>query len=271
MHTEEVKQFEEYLIHCRLSDNTVKTYVRALQCFYDISGGAPPDICNMDRFVKWMLEHYKLSTVNLYSVACNRYLRHAGKGELCIRTRRLAMRRSLENILTVKEYKALLQYAQESGRHKYYMLMKTLACTGIRIGELKAITVENVRKGSTVIYSKGRNREIFIGDSLQEEILDYCKGVQIDEGAVFLGSRGKPITRGAVWQMMAKMADMLGIAKGKVHPHSFRHMMAIEYMRRYKNITELADILGHSSIEITRIYTMTTREEKRRRLNDLYC
>lgn len=265
-----LENYEAYLSDCRLSDNTVKIYVRAVRCFYGVSGVASPDADSIDRYVKWMLERYKPSTVNLYSVACNRYLRYAGRPELCIPTRRLAVRRSLENVLTVKEYKLLLQYAQETGRHKYYVLMKTLAGTGIRVGELPFITVENVRKGNALIYHKGRSREIFIADSLQKELLAYCRRAGIREGAVFLGSRGKPITRGAVWQMLSRMADMTGIDKRKVHPHSFRHMMAIEYMSRYKDITELADILGHSSIEITRIYTMTSKEEKRKRLNKLY-
>lgn len=270
MKKRDLKDYEMYLLRSRLSDNTIKAYIRAVQCFYHISGKHSPNAENVNRYTEWMFSRYKPSTINLYSVAFNRYLRYIGKQGLCIPTKRLRVRRSLENVLTVKEYQALLQCAKETGRSKYYMIMRVFAGTGIRVGELKYITVENARRGNALIDNKGRVREIFIADSLQKELLDFCGQTGIREGAIFLGNTGSPITRGAVWQMFVKIADISGVAKEKVHPHSFRHMMAVQYMSKYKNITELADILGHSSLEITRIYTMTSKEEKRKRLDRLY-
>lgn len=265
-----LQEFEMYLRERRLSDASIKTYIGAVKHFYKTSGGKEPDAGNVAGYVERLMADYSPSTVNLYSIAFNAYLRYLGLPNLCIRTRRLAVKRSLENVITIEEYETLLRYAKETKNYKYYYLFKVLAYTGIRIGELQYVTVENVRQGHAVIRCKGRCREIFIAEHLQSELMKYCAAKGITKGAIFTGYSGKPISRGAVWQMMYKMADATGIPKDKVHPHSFRHMMAIQYMDKYKNISELADILGHSSIEITRIYTVTTKEEKRKKLDGLY-
>ena len=270
METDNIMEFKRHLEENNLSVNTINVYIRAVKYFYEVSKGASPDSENVKQFELSLIQNYSRSTANLYSVAFNSYLRFLKSESLCIKTKRLSVKRSLENIITVAQYKELLKYAKDTHRDKYYYIIKVLACTGIRIGELKFITVENVRSGNAVICSKGRSREIYISEELQTGLELYCKNEGIKSGTIFTGSTRKPISRGAVWQMLMKMADMTGIPKSHVHPHSFRHMMAIEYMSRYKNISELADILGHSSIEITRIYTMTTKEEKRKRLNKLY-
>lgn len=270
MKTEKMDQFENYLRGKGLAAGTVKIYLRAVQSFYSFSKGREPNPENVNQYVAALLQKYKQTTVNLYSVALNQYLSYRGRSELKIRIKRLAVKRSLENVISVTEYRQLLAYARQTGREKYYAIIQVLAYTGIRIGELRFITVACVNAGHTVIFNKGRSREIFISEELKTELLAYCERAHIHEGIIFRGNRGKAISRGAVWQMLVKMADMTGIDKEKVHPHSFRHMMAIQYMKKYKDISELADILGHSSIEITRIYTVTTKEEKCRKLGGLY-
>lgn len=270
MNDKEISKYEDYLKGKSLGGSTVKIYLRAVKFYYGISGNRKPDKDYLNKYVDMLLQKYKQSTVNLYSVALNSYLEYIGKSELKIRIKRLAVKRSLENVISINEYQRLLEYARETHRDKYYAILQVLAYTGIRIGELKYITVDCVMNGHTVIFNKGRSREIFISENLKRELLYYCQVSHIHEGIIFKGNKGQAITRGAVWQMLMKMADMTGIAKEKVHPHSFRHMMAIQYMNKYKDISELADILGHSSIEITRIYTVTTKEEKCRKLNALY-
>lgn len=161
----------------------------------------------------------------------------------------------------------MLDYAKRTGRKKYYMLMRVLAGTGIRVGELKYITVEAVRAGNTDVYNKGKLREIFVPNELSEALLEYCREEQIHTGILFEGSKGEAISRNAVWQMLTKLAVRAGVDKRKVNPHSFRHLFAKTYMSKYGNLAELGDILGHSNLETTRIYTITTVEEKRERMN----
>lgn len=115
----------------------------------------------------------------------------------------------------------------------------------------------------------GKTREVYLPEGLAADIKDYCNANSIRSGVIFRGNRQRPISRNAVYQMLIHFADMVGIDKEKAHPHSFRHLFAVTYMKQYANLTELADILGHSSLETTRIYTATTAEERRRRLEGL--
>ena len=157
---------------------------------------------------------------------------------------------SVENVISRKEYQELLNYAKSSGRKKYYYIMRTLALTGIRVSELQYITVETLETGRVQVYNKGKIRDVYLPDVLIRELKKFCREEKENDGIIFRGRGGDPI-------------------KEKVHPHSFRHFFAISYMERYGNLAELADLLGHTSIETTRIYTTSTVEEKRRKLNNL--
>lgn len=266
MKKNKIVEYGRFLKEEGLERCTVDIYVRVAKGFEESRGDWKIKKDEVKKFVMELGKIYKPATINLYTVALNRYLSYLGLASLHVDTRRIHVKRSLENVISVGEYKQLLAYAKNSGRDKYYAILKTLAGTGIRISELRYITIESVTKGYAIVYNKGRSREIYISKELQKELLIYSERAQIGEGIIFRGNGEEPITRGAVWQMLKKMADMTGIPLEKVHPHSFRHMMASMYMQSYGNIAELADILGHSSIETTRIYTVTTKEEKRIRL-----
>lgn len=172
-------------------------------------------------------------------------------------------------MITEKEYKMLLDYARESGREKYYLIMKVIALTGIRVSELQYITVEMLDKGYVQVFNKGKAREIYLPDNLISPLHAYCESKDIRSGPVFRGNTGAPISRTAVWKMLKHMSDMVGIDKDKVYPHSFRHFFALSYMEHFSNIFELADILGHSDLSVTRIYATTSIEQKRKRMNCL--
>ena len=120
-----------------------------------------------------------------------------------------------------------------------------------------------------IIYGKGKYRSVYLTSDITEELKEYCAKMKIESGSIFLGNKKTPISRSAVWQMLQKMAGDTGIPRKKVHPHSFRHLFAKTYMEKYGNISELADILGHSGLDITRIYLTTTREEKLGRIKEL--
>ena len=144
-----------------------------------------------------------------------------------------------------------------------------LVFTGIRISELAFLTVEVLSLGKFIVGNKGKTREVYLPAKLVVELKDYCKMEEIENGVIFKGNQQKAISRIAVYKMLVYMADMAGVEKKKAHPHSFRHLFAITYMKQYADLTKLADTLGHSSLETTRIYTTTTAEEKRSKLDGL--
>ena len=119
------------------------------------------------------------------------------------------------------------------------------------------------------MYNKGKRRNVYLPRKLTGDLKRYCLHAHIDDGVIFRGNEGRPISRIAVYKMLVRLARRAGVPWEKAHPHSFRHLFAITYMQKYSNLTELADILGHSSMETTRIYTTTSAEDKRRRMNEL--
>ena len=145
--------------------------------------------------------------------------------------------------------------------------MKTIAQTGIRISELKFVTFEAVKEGSALVWNKGKYRTVYFTSALQGELLEYCKDIGCTKGIIFCGrAKGKAITQGAVWKGLKYIARQADVPEEKVYPHSFRHLFAKEYMRKVGDIFELADLLGHSRLDTTWIYTKTTSDEKRSRL-----
>lgn len=269
-YTKDMKGYAEYLTENELSESTKEIYLREAGRLEKYMG--KEEITKRRMLVyKGHLESfgYVPTTRNLQIVAVNRYLRYLGYSECTLKTNRMQGRQSLKNILTMEEYQRLLTYAKKSGREKYYAIMRTLAVTGIRIGELKYFTVEVLAQQMVQVTNKKKTREICLPDKLIEELRIYCYHTGIESGIIFRGREGKPIDRTTVYKMLRRMADMVGISKEKVHPHSFRHLFAITYMENYANLFELADLLGHSSLETTRIYARSTISEKRQRINEL--
>lgn len=263
-------EYQRYLEDRELSASTIYIYMRNARQFTEFVG--ENEITkNLVRKYRKFLDNrqYKVSTMNLSVIAVNCFLKYCGKPECILKTVRQQKRQSLNNVLTKSDYQKLLQYAQETGNEKYFLLMKTLAMTGIRVSELSGITVEALEWGYTQVQNKGKVRDIYIPDKLSARLRAYCEKHAICCGAVFRGNRTAPISRGAVWKMLKHMADMVGIRQEKVYPHSFRHFFALSYMNCYSNIFELADILGHSNIETTRIYSVSTVEQKRKRMEEM--
>jgi len=194
-------------------------------------------------------------------------LKWLGFRELAVKTKRIQTSNGLENMITKECYLKMLRYADTHNKKKMYYIMKTIAQTGIRIGELQFVTFEAVREGSTIVWNKGKYRTIYFTDNLCKELLRYCDETSCTGGVIFCGrDRGKVITPGAVWKGLKYIARQVEVSEQIVYPHSFRHLFAKEYMRKVGDISELADLLGHSRLETTWIYTKTTSDEKRRKL-----
>ncbi len=267
-HKNKLEQYAQYLQQEELADATIQIYLKQAELFLDFLGKRELTKAAALAYKKGLQEKYtRLSTINLYLAALNRYLQYTGHADCVVKALRQQRRQCPDNVLSVGEYERLLLWAKENGREKYYCIMRTLALTGIRVSELAGLTVESLEQGSYIIRSKGKNREIYLPDKLVADIRNYCACQRIEKGIIFRGKDQKPISRVAVYKMLVKMAECIGIPKERVHPHSFRHLFAVTYMRQYSNLFELADILGHASLETTRIYTVTTAEEKRRKIN----
>lgn len=266
--TNEIGRYEEYLSEAELSDNTIKIYLRQAKGFLDFLEGRAITKKETVAYKSHLLvQGRKMTSTNLYIVAVNSFLKYAGFSECVLKTERIQKRQCPENILSREEYGRMLSYAKESGRSKYYCLMRTLALTGIRVSELGGCTVEALSCGKFMTSSKGRTREIYLPDKLIQDLSEYCNSSNIVAGSIFLGNTGNAIGRTAVYRMLVRLAEMAGVPREKAHPHSFRHLFAVTYMEQYANLFELADILGHSSLETTRVYTVTTGEAKREKMN----
>ncbi len=261
-----IKEYAKYLQQCELSDGTIKVYIRHVLQFLEYLGNRHITKYNLIIYKNYLMKNRKVATVNLCIVSVNKYLLFRGYQDCIMKMEKMQKHIYLDNILTEEDYKKMLAYAKTK-KKKYYYIMRTLALTGIRVSELQFFKVEVLEVGKIVVKNKGKTREVYIPDKLVYDLKMYCKEKGVQKGTIFKGTTDKPISRSAIYKGLIQVAQKTGIPKEKAHPHSFRHLFALTYMKQYSNISELADILGHSSIETTRIYTATTAEEKRQRMN----
>ena len=270
MTKQHLEEYREYLFQQELSEPTIAVYIREAKKFLDYVGEAGIDKSILLAYKKHMLEQeLAVTTVNQHIIAVNRYLRYSGHPDCMIKTNRIQRQTGIDNVIDESDYLRLLEYVKENQDDKYYAIMKTLALTGIRVSELQYITVDNMEIGHITVNNKGKIREIFLPDCLIAILKQYCKDHKVTVGSVFQGNTGKPISRMAVWNKINRLTEKAGIDRRKGHPHGFRHYFALLYMKNYSNLFELADILGHSSLETTRIYAMATVEDKRKRMGQL--
>jgi len=225
---------------------------------------------NVIAYKQHLIGMYKISTVNSYLISLNRYFKWLRRNDLTVKTIKTQRKSGLENILTADEYTKLLMYCLSKRKDKTYLLLRTLAGTGIRVGELSSISRESAEHKIAAVTSKGKHRRIFISSELSQLLLDYCHRQCIHSGIIFHGQRkDAALHPSGVWKALKRIAKAAGIDPSKVYPHSMRHLFAKTYMEKVGNIFELADLLGHSSVETTRIYARTSEAEKHRRVEAL--
>ncbi|MBQ4523041.1 MAG: tyrosine-type recombinase/integrase [Lachnospiraceae bacterium] len=252
-----------------LSDNTIGKYVADIKQWLEASAECI-EKTDMLLYKEKLCKSYKMTSVNSKIISINRYLKWLGHKELIVKTQRIQQKNGLEHMITKEYYFKMLDYAKIHNKDKIFYIMKTIAQTGIRIGELKFVTVEAIKQGMTVVWNKGKHRTIYFNDRLCQELLKYCTECEVESGIIFCGREfDKSITPGAVWKSLKYIAKEAGVPEIMVYPHSFRHLFAKEYMRKIGDISELADLLGHSRLETTWIYTKTTSDEKREKLKQL--
>lgn len=258
----EQEEFRLYLVSQERSENTVEKYLRDVRRFCaHIGKDTIGDIEREDVlcYKKWLLERYKTASVNSMLAALNCCFRFLKRDELCVqncRVQRLFFAQE-EREMSREEYFCLVREARRQGMEREAAILQTMASTGVRVSELRWITVEAAGRGYARIRMKGKERIILLPPSLRERLLAYCASCGIEEGSIFITSQGTPVDRRQIWRVMKRLCRASGVAESKGFPHNLRHLFARTYYEKEKNLVRLADYLGHSSIETTRRYTMT--------------
>ncbi|MFQ6860865.1 MAG: tyrosine-type recombinase/integrase [Beduini sp.] len=254
-----VGNFKKYLYEEERSEATISKYMRDITGFYEF---LPEDkIVTKEAVIAYkqsLADTYKPTSINSMLVAVNGLLAYMGLNDCKVKLQKIQKRIFHdENNLSKQEYQRLLAAAESKSNEQLLMLMQTICATGIRVSEHKYVTVEALKQGSAVVKNKGKIREIIFPKKLRRSLLKYCKEHHIESGAVFITKHGNPLDRSNIWTMMKSLCDEAGVDKAKVFPHNLRHLFAYTFYGLEKDLVRLADILGHSSIETTRIYTKT--------------
>lgn len=266
-----ILSFKTYLIEEEKSENTIDKYIRDVTFFMIwLTSREVTKILALE-YKKELCEKYAPASVNAAISSLNSFFEFAGWHD--IRIKALKIQRQIfsnkDKELTKAEYERLLTAAKNKKNERLYLLMQTICSTGIRVSELKFVTCEAVKKGQAVISCKGKMRTIFLPKELCRMLKEYIKEQGIKGGSVFVSRNGKPLDRSYIWKMLKNLCEAAGVSKDKVFPHNFRHLFARTYYSLQKDIVRLADILGHSSVETTRIYTIETGDICRRQIQKL--
>ncbi len=264
-YTMEIRRFEQHMIAEEKSAATIEKYLRDIRSFFAYLSDRQLCKEEMVAYKAYLTGQYAPASVNSMLIAMNRFLRFLGLQDCCVRP--LKIQRQIfcpeEKELTQAEYQRLVRSAGDS---QLSFVLQTICGTGIRISELQYITLEAVRDGKAVVNCKNKTRVIFIPAPLQKILKQYIKKTGITAGSVFVSQNGKPLDRSSVWRQMKRLCKKANVPPEKVYPHNLRHLFARIFYGIKKDIVRLADILGHSSINTTRIYTLETGT---RHLNDL--
>ena len=269
-----IESYRRWLIGMERSRGTISQYLRDIQSLYLFL----PEGQELDReqvqLWKASLAEKGLapSTINAALTAVNGFFRFMHWEELTVRLlrRQKQLFRDNERELTRKEYMRLVQTAARQGKNRLSLIMQSICATGIRISELRFLTVEALNTGRAMVDCKGKNRVVLIPNELKRMLMRYVKEKGILSGPVFVTKKGRPVDRSNVWHEMKKLCQQAGVNARKVFPHNLRHLFAVTFYRQQKDLAKLADILGHSSIETTRIYAMESGAEHQRMINALH-
>lgn len=266
----QIEAYRQYLVREEKSTATVEKYLRDVRAFRSFLG--PRCITKevvMEYKAHLLAAHYAVRSINSMLAAVRGFLVFIGRPECCVKTLKVqkAVYCAEEKELTRPEYERLLKAA--AGSEQLQLVMQTICATGIRVSELRFFTREALARGEVAVRCKAKTRTILIPGKLRRLLLRYAQKQNIRSGVIFLTRSGKPLDRKSIWARMKSLCCAAGVAGAKVFPHNLRKLFARTFYALDKDIAKLADILGHSSIDTTRIYIMTTGSEHRRQLERL--
>lgn len=260
--------FEEYLRNLNLSQNTIISYLYTIKQFYKLYDSVTRK--NLRDYKVYLIEHYKPQTVNLRIRAINCYLESIQKEKWKLTSVKVQQKPFLENVISEADYLYFKNRLKQDGEMYWYFVVRFLAATGARISELVQIKCEHVKIGYLDLYSKGgKLRRIYIPSSLKKEALEWLAENNQQSGFIFLNKHGERITSRGIAGQLKHLAKRYGLDPSVIYPHSFRHRFAKSFLDRYNDIAMLADLMGHESIETTRIYLRKTSTEQQNIINQV--
>ena len=266
-----IKNFRNYLINEEKSDATLEKYIRDIGAFLAWLCGRGVDKQTVLEYKAYLVENYKPASVNSVLSSLNSFFTYNEWYDCKVKSLKIQKQifASKDKELTKAEYERLLDAAKSKKNERLYLLMQTICSTGIRVSELRFVTVAAVNTGVASINCKGKLRQVFLPKALCKVLARYIREQKITSGSVFISRTGKPLDRSNIWSDMKNLCESAGVSKDKVFPHNLRHLFARTYYSLQKDIVRLADILGHSSINTTRIYTMETGEVHKRQIEKM--
>ncbi len=270
--TEMLLKFKKNMKTEEKSQATIEKYLRDTKQFLEELGEGSE--ITKDRVIAYkesLAERYAVTSANSKVAAVNCFLRTAGCEGCSVKSFKVQKNvfRTKERELTKEEYIRLVKTAQRHGKRQLGMLIQTICATGIRISELPYVTVEALYTRRAVVSLKGKTRIVLLPEELCRELTAYVRAENIRSGSIFVTRNGKPLDRSNIFHSMKKLCEDAEVDRDKVFPHNLRHLFAVTYYKAEKDVCHLADILGHSSINTTRIYTIISCEEQEQQINGL--
>ena len=266
-----IQKFKKYLIETEKADATIEKYIRDITAFAAWLDGKIPDKCKVLEYKGVLIQKYKPTSVNSVLSSLNAFFEYCNWFKLKVKSIKLQRQifSDSKKQLTKEEYGKLLDTAKAKGNERLYLIMQTICVLGIRVSELKYITMQAIGNMQTEISCKGKTRTVLIPQNLCRLLKKYADHKNIKNGPVFITKTGQPVNRSNIWSDMKSLCELAGVSRDKVFPHNLRHLFARTYYSIEKDIVRLADILGHSNINTTRIYTMETGETHRLQIQKL--
>ena len=262
-----LEDYRAYLKSRDMKPNTVEKYIRDIRKFLVFIQTDKLDHDAVVRYREYLLSRYKDTSTNSMLVALNGYLKYIGKKECRISLLKIQRQFFVDESreLTREEYNRLVKQADKEGNQRLSYIIQTIGSLGIRVSELSYITVESLSQKAVCINSKGKIRYILLTASLVKLLKAYCTQEKRVSGSIFVTRTGRPVDRRNIWSSMKALCRRAGVDESKVFPHNLRHLFARCFYEKEKDIVRLADYLGHSSVETTRRYTMTSQIEECRK------
>ena len=263
-----IEDYKNYLVEEEKCSVTIEKYIRDITAFVNWTEGNELTKTLVLEYKNMLTQQYAPTSVNSVLSSLNGYFNYIERYDLKVKN--LKVQRQIfcqsEKELTKVEYERLLKAAKSKKNERLYLIMQTICATGIRVSELKYIDVNSVMTGQAQIRLKGKIRMIILPKELCQLLKKYIKEKHITSGSVFVTRKGQPVDRHSIWKSMKQLCETAGVSKEKVFPHNLRHLFARTYYSLQKDIVRLADILGHSSVNTTRIYTIENGSTHRRQM-----
>ena len=266
-----IAEFKEHLIVEERSEITVEKYIRDVKAFAKYAQNNAVTKETVIAYKKHLQENYAVRSVNSMLASINSLFAFLGWHDLKVKSLKLQQQVFCpeEKELTKAEYARLCRAAERKHNERLNLILQTICGTGIRVSELQYITVEAVKQGEAVVNCKAKTRSVFIVKELKQKLLRYAAEQGIKSGMIFVTRTGKPISRTNIWREMKALCEEANVNPQKVFPHNLRHIFARVFYGIEKDIAKLADILGHSSINTTRIYIISTGTVHRHRMENM--